>query len=132
MEGECVQLPTSNSSISSHTCLCSLRSGPWLQRDDLKGEAIQGGLVESLMQVVRYHKAEQTTCMAMGCLMELALDRDSWPRIIQCGGSLLGVGGEAIMGGSILGVGGEAIMGGSILGVGFLVQGLTQSPMCLD
>ncbi|GAX73803.1 hypothetical protein CEUSTIGMA_g1254.t1 [Chlamydomonas eustigma] len=66
--------------------ICALVKALIHQRDDLKGEAIQGGLVESLIQVVRYHKAEHTTCMAMGCLMELAWDRESWPRIVKCDG----------------------------------------------
>ena len=61
-------------------------SPPCNQREDLKGEAIAGGLVEALLAVARYHKAEQTTCGAMRCLEELAADRESWPRIVKAGG----------------------------------------------
>lgn len=65
-----------------------------MQRDDLKEVAIHGGLVEALLDIARYHKAEQTTCMAMRCLEELAGDRESWSRIIKAGerGSLVEVG----------------------------------------
>lgn len=39
--------------------------------------------MEALFDSVRYHKAEQTICMAMRCIEELASDRESWPRIIS-------------------------------------------------
>ncbi len=56
-----------------------------LQREDLKGEAIEGGLIEALMHVLRTQKAPLTASKAVGCLHELALERESWPRIIKSG-----------------------------------------------
>jgi hypothetical protein len=50
---------------------------------DLKGEAIAGGLVEAVFDSVRSHKAEQTICMAMRCMEELASEWESWPRIVK-------------------------------------------------
>lgn len=71
--------------VSEHLPLPALRPGDPLQRDDLKGEAIQGGLVETLLQVARSHKAPRTICECATCLYQLMQDRESWPRVVAAG-----------------------------------------------
>lgn len=69
--------------ISTPIPCIRLPVGP--QRDDLRNEAIQGGLCEALLGVLAAHKTEATACQAVLTLLALAEDRESWPRIHRAG-----------------------------------------------
>lgn len=66
--------------------LCGYLKALFHQRDDLIGEAIEQGFVETMLSVIKAHKAEQTVCMALGCLLELTQSKESWARLIKADG----------------------------------------------
>ena len=60
-----------------------------LQRPDLKEEAIQGKLCEALLEALRYHKADSASGALADALLQLTLERESWPCICDAGRSLM-------------------------------------------
>uniref|UniRef100_A0A7R9V3G5 Armadillo repeat-containing protein 8 n=1 Tax=Chlamydomonas euryale TaxID=1486919 RepID=A0A7R9V3G5_9CHLO len=66
--------------------VCGLLAALLTGRPDIVDSAVEGGLVEALLHVMRKHKSPQTVCEAVSCLYKLVEDRSSWRRIINADG----------------------------------------------
>jgi hypothetical protein len=56
-----------------------------VQREDLKGEAVEKGIVEAALACLRRQRVDSSCCAALGLLCLLAEDRAAWPRIQRAG-----------------------------------------------